>query len=372
MSARHAFEHRLSLRWPPERWCSEGVVVGVSGGADSMALVSALAALAGSELAGSELAGSELGGSELGGSEQAGSEPARIPRSAAPLVAAPLVAAHFNHRLRGAESDADAAFVDRQAAELEVRSIVGTGDVAGRAARDGDGLEAAARNERYDFLTDTAVRLGFRYVATAHTEDDQAETVLHRLLRGTGPGGLAGIARARGLAGGAVGLVRPLLAVRRSEVLEYLSDVGRPYRDDSSNEDLRFTRNRIRRELLPQLARDYNPQIVETLARLASQAEEYRSIVAELVAPVYRRGVVAVAGGAWSIDCAQLADGPPLVLRELLVRVWIEAGLPLQAMGYDEWSSLAAMVRDADAAARDLPGNVAVRRQGNLLTAARR
>jgi hypothetical protein len=82
--------------------------------------------------------------------------------------------------------------------------------------------------------------------------------------------------------------------------------------------------------------------------------------------------VVAAADGAWSIDCSRLADVPPLVVRELLVRAWREAGLPLQAMGFDEWSSLAKLARDQGAAARDLPGNVAVRRQGNLLTAARR
>jgi tRNA(Ile)-lysidine synthase len=319
----------------------------VSGGADSMALLAALAAAA----RGAD-APTLIGGDTAG--------------------AGRLVAAHFNHGLRGAESDDDATFVVHAAAELEIPSIVGTGDVIGRLAREGNGVEAVARAARYDFLAATAARLGFRYVATAHTLDDQAETVLHRLLRGTGPAGLTGMVRARALVPDTIGLVRPLLEFRRSEIRDYLRNIGRTYREDSSNDDLRFTRNRIRRELLPQLAEEYNPRVVECLARLAGQAEEYREIVDGLVSPVYDRAVIAAGGGTWTIDCSRLSDVPRPVLRELLVRVWTEAGLPLGEMGYEEWATLAAIAGDAGAAARDFPANVAVRRDGERMTATRR
>jgi tRNA(Ile)-lysidine synthase len=273
--------------------------------------------------------------------------------------------------LRGADSDADAEFVVAAAAELEVRSVVGSGDVIGRVDREGDGIEAAARAARYDFLAETAARFGCRYVATAHTLDDQAETVLHRILRGTGPAGLAGIPRVRPLVPETIGLVRPLLGFRRSEVRDYLRAIGRTWREDASNDDLRFTRNRIRRELLPQLAADYNPRIVESLARLAGQAEEYREIIDGLVTPVYERAIVTIGEGGWTIDGSRLAGVPRPIVRELLVRVWTEAGLPLRAMGYDEWSSLAAMAADENAATRDFPGGVAVRREGDRLIATR-
>ena len=130
-----------------------------------------------------------------------------------------------------------------------------------------------ARRLRYDWLTRVAGEAGAGWVATGHTANDQAETVLHRLLRGAGLRGLRGIAARRPLAAG-VGLVRPLLDATRDEVMAYLEAIGQAYRQDSSNLDPALTRNRIRHQLLPRLAAEYNPQIVAVLGRLAGQAEE--------------------------------------------------------------------------------------------------
>src|SRR3954468_11588552 len=174
---------KLAAAFPPERWRDVTTLVAVSGGADSVALLCGLAAL------------------------KQGQGEGR------------LIAAHFNHQLRGAESDEDEAFVRRLARELTVDIEVGSGDVRGGAS--GDGLEAAARSARYAFLTETARRSGARYVVTAHTADDQVETVLHRILRGTGLGGLAGIPRVRELTPGQA-LVRPLLSAGRADVTAYL------------------------------------------------------------------------------------------------------------------------------------------------------
>ena len=142
--------------------------------------------------------------------------------------------------------------------------------------------EATARTARYAFLQETAERFGARYVVTGHTADDQAETILHRIVRGTGIAGLAGMARVRPL-GPAATLIRPLLDFRRLELLAYLTDLGQPFRSDSSNSDTAFTRNRIRCRLLPELAAEYNPGVVASLVRLGRLAGEVQSVVDALV-----------------------------------------------------------------------------------------
>jgi tRNA(Ile)-lysidine synthase len=184
-----------------------------------------------------------------------------------------LVAAHFNHRLRGSESEQDQAFVEELSREVGVECIVGAAAADLAAAHGGQGLEGAARQVRYEFLARAADQCGARYVATAHTADDQAETILHHILRGTGLAGLAGIPRTRPLTPAAT-LIRPLLAVTRQEVLDYLQQLGKTYRDDSTNRLTDLTRNRIRLELLPLLERDFNPQVRGALLRLGRLAEE--------------------------------------------------------------------------------------------------
>src|SRR5262249_46014861 len=191
-----------------------GLVVAVSGGPDSVALVRALAAARG--------------------------------RHDPP----PLILAHLNHQLRGPESDADEGFVAGLHAALVAAGVPaldlcrGRRDVGAEARARGGNLEAVARRLRYRWRAGVARERGARWVATGHTANDQAETVLHRLLRGTGLQGLRGIAARRELEPG-VGVVRPLLRATRADVLAYLGGLGQPYRHDSSNEDRRQTRNRI-------------------------------------------------------------------------------------------------------------------------------
>src|SRR5262249_49285311 len=154
-----------------------------------------------------------------------------------------IVAAHLNHELRGPESDADEAFVralveqakDRVAATLEV--CTERLDVRARAQH--GNLEDVARQLRYEWLSCVALDHGLHWVATGHTADDQAETVLHRLLRGAGLKGLRGIASRRGLTSG-VTLIRPLLGVSRSDVVQYLQAEQQDFREDSSNLDSAF------------------------------------------------------------------------------------------------------------------------------------
>src|SRR5262245_32292513 len=205
---------QLAAGWPPEAWRDVTILVAVSGGADSVALLHALAQL--------RTAGEGR-----------------------------LIVAHFNHRLRGAESDGDQAFVEELAARLGLAVVIGRRD-GGTDERPDAADEESLRESRYAFLRLESGVHGARYVATAHTADDQVETVLLNILRGTGLAGLAGIPRVRPLAE-ATTLIRPLLGVSRGEILGYLASLDQPFREDASNRNLEYTRNRVRHELLPLL-----------------------------------------------------------------------------------------------------------------------
>jgi tRNA(Ile)-lysidine synthase len=176
-----------------------------------------------------------------------------------------LSVAHFNHQLRGAESDEDERVVAELAGRLDLPFYRAAGDVAGVKGN----LEQAARRERQRFFAELTATGKVDRVALGHTRDDQAETVLFRFLRGAGLAGLAGIYPVT-----ADGYVRPLIEVTRAEVEAFLRARGIAWRDDSSNLDLGFARNRIRHALLPQLAGEWNPAIRESLARMADLAHE--------------------------------------------------------------------------------------------------
>jgi tRNA(Ile)-lysidine synthase len=232
---------------------------------------------------------------------------------------------HFNHKLRGAESDADQQFVAGLAREHGLEFYPASGDVAELAAEEHSGVEAAAREMRYGFFREllgsgegdeiksdvpqglkpaslaeddgTAEAVPFPIpdrpsaeapqtildkIATGHTLDDQAETVLMRLIRGTGLRGLGGIYPRilveREDEEGHGEIIRPLLGVRRCELELYLADLKQPWREDSTNADFRFTRNRVRRLVLPLLQREFNPAVVEgfsELAEIARDEEDY-------------------------------------------------------------------------------------------------
>lgn len=218
--------HRHGMIAPGDR-----VGVAVSGGADSVALLLLLAELR-----------NELG---LG-----------------------LSVLHLNHGLRGEESDSDAKFVSELAAGLGLEYVAAHEDVAALARRQHRNLEDAGRRARYSFF-ERAIGQGHCVkVAVAHTADDQAETVLARILRGSGPRGIVGIYPVRGK------IVRPLLDVRRADLREHLRSKGQAWREDRTNLDATRLRARIRGELLPRLERDFNPAIVDRLASLAAVSRD--------------------------------------------------------------------------------------------------
>jgi tRNA(Ile)-lysidine synthase len=170
--------------------------------------------------------------------------------------------AHLHHGLRGAAADADEQFVMELAERSGIPCVTRRVDVGAFAARSGLGIEAAARSVRYRFLEEVRAERGFDAVATAHTADDNAETVLLHLFRGTGIRGLAGIPVRRG-----PHIIRPLLFATRAEVEEFARSEGLESREDESNQDLRFTRNFVRHRILPEVRSRINQDIVKVLQR---------------------------------------------------------------------------------------------------------
>jgi tRNA(Ile)-lysidine synthase len=268
-----------------------------------------------------------------------------------------LVAAHVNHRLRGEESEADEQFVRELCERFGAACEVVPASVDPQMPEAADGLETAARTIRYQALEKLAAHYGARYVVTAHTADDQVETILHRILRGTGIHGLAGISRARPL-GKCCTLIRPLLGLRRSELLSYLADLGQPYRSDSSNADPRFTRNRLRHQLLPLLAAQFNSGVVEALLRLGTLAGEAQEVIDRQVQDLTPQCVLRRGSGPVRIQLRPLAGKPRYLLRELLIAAWRDAGWPLQSMGFQQWDALTEMTLKNDAGDRPAAGTL--------------
>ncbi len=196
-----------------------------------------------------------------------------------------LLVVHFDHCLRGAESDADAEFVARLARGCGLPFVLDRQDVAAAAKRNKWNLEDAARRLRYAFF-ERLVRDGQAdRIAVAHTADDQAETVLAHLIRGTGPTGLGGIYPA------AASVVRPLLAIRRQELRDYLEEYGQSWREDSTNQDVRRVRARIRTRLVPLLEREFSPRVVERLNELARLSREEQDFWNALTEERFRTSV---------------------------------------------------------------------------------
>jgi tRNA(Ile)-lysidine synthase len=174
-----------------------------------------------------------------------------------------VIVAHFNHRLRGGESDGDEQFTGRQAERFGFEFVTGSASIPNKG-----NLEQAARNARYRFLTRIAKQNDAFAVLTGHTQNDQAETLLLNLIRGSGPDGLAGMRRIRELRAGIL-LIRPLLSwATRSDTEEFCRLGKVKYQTDRMNTDEKYSRVKIRRSILPRLA-EINPKIIETLARTA-------------------------------------------------------------------------------------------------------
>jgi tRNA(Ile)-lysidine synthase len=269
-----------------------------------------------------------------------------------------LSAIHVHHGLRGAEADGDAKFVADLARQLEVPLRTEHGDVAALAAERGRGIEEAARALRYRCFYELLRTREVDAIATAHTLDDQAETVLMKLMRGAWTEGLGGVAPVMEAEGGRI--VRPLLQVSRAEIVAYLEWRGRPWREDSTNQELTFTRNRVRYTLLPQL-REFQPRIAEQLAHLAAVArdeEAWWSRELTRVLPGLLLPGKAVRGGGRAsstkpgeagvaIELERLRAMHPALVRRVLRSAAEQVGIGLS---FEQTEALLTLARSSDGA----------------------
>lgn len=258
-----------------------------------------------------------------------------------------LGVAHFNHGLRKRESDKDAAFVENLSRGLDL-PFYGEKHIV-KPVR-GESPEEACRRLRYAFLEKTAKAHGYRKIATAHHADDQAETVLMRLLTGTGLAGLAGI-RAKNRT-----LIRPLLAVTRVEITDYLQANRQSFRIDKSNADTHFLRNRIRHRLLPLLKKEFGAHIIATLGRFAQNAAEDFEVTPESASALLNIVVFEKTADAIRFDRAALSGLPGILFRPVLEMALKELGASrISARHFD---SLRALLDSDTPASCELPNRL--------------
>lgn len=273
----------------------EKILVAVSGGADSVSLLHALHAIA-------------------------------------PKLDVNLTVVHLDHQLRGAESRADAEFVKELAALLGVSFLDGSSDVRQRAEQNGLSLEMAAREARYEFFLRMARKVGAGTVVTAHTADDQAETVLLKLARGAGRSGLSGIASDIIL--NDLRVVRPMLNITRDEVISFLEENKFSWREDASNIDLSFLRNRVRHEIIPMLESRLNPAIKDTLLRTAEIFREEDEWIEDQAENILNE-CFEQSADALSLNRNSLVNQPLAMRRRVLRRWLVLSGIPPNILGFD-------------------------------------
>jgi len=284
-------EHQMA--GSEERW-----LLAISGGADSMAMLYALHRLAG---------------------EYPGLEGLHV--------------AHLNHQLRGAQSDGDANFVAKHAEKLSLPVSIESLDVRSWSQESSESLETAARQLRYQALERIATAHGCCKVALAHHADDQAETILYRILRGTGIRGLGGMPAVRGL-GDSLQIVRPLLSCRREQIEAFLDQEKIAYRVDPSNQSTRFTRNKIRLELLPQLQQQYNPNLSDALIRLGHMAQWNQAHLADQLQPIFSRILMSQSKKVLVLDAQEMRSLALIVQTEIVYEALRTLKVPLRPIGY--------------------------------------
>lgn len=265
--------------------------------------------------------------------------------------------AHLNHQLRPSATR-DEAFCGELAARLGLGIVVEVADVQAYAQRSGRSVEDAARRVRYEFLERAAAQTGAGRIAVGHTQDDQAETFLLKLMRGAGLTGLAGIYPRRDR------IIRPLLEVTRAELRAYLHSRGERWVDDETNDDLDNPRNRIRHRVLSELDRAAGGATRPNIARAAGLIREDGQWLDELADDWFPR-LVAVTEGGLEVDAAALAEAPPPVRRRVLLQAMRKVAGDRE-VGLDHVEAVAALLGGSQGAV-DVPGSRVELRRGKLV-----
>lgn len=274
----------------------------------------------------------------------------RAKQKATSRLNAPLIVAHFNHRLRGEESEGDAQFARRWAESHDCHFVLGESAAPGQEpAQEPEGEpercgpsaksnENVWRRARLQFLQSAAEQYQVRYVALGHHRDDQTETILFRLCRGTSLAGLTGIPGHRPLSPH-ITLVRPLITYSRQSLREYLDAVEQDFRHDASNDASHYSRNWIRRQLIPAIESRWGVEAGIRINELGQQAAEQMAFLDELIAPLLP-GIVTATANRIEIRLAALSQQSRVLARHLLYRMWQHQQWPLGSMTAEHWRAL--------------------------------
>ena len=313
---------------------SDGVVVGVSGGADSMALLHLLLAI------------NETDDWNL-----------------------KIHVAHLNHQLRGAEADEDAALVAATCDRLSLPCTIDQRDIAKLAKEDSIGVEEIGRRERYTFFERVCLQTGSKVVAVGHHADDNAETILHRILRGTGLRGLAGIPFGRPLAPqSSIRLIRPLLNQTREALLEYLANEGITFREDRTNASNEPRRNRIRNTILPLVEAEVNPQVRDALIRLSSQARWLEEFLSETVGRTFDTLIIARTDQTLTLNADAMSRKSRIVQTELIRLAFTSFGMGEQDLAFSNLVAALDLVADPTSGRQtQFPGGMTVEKRYHQL-----
>ena len=306
---------RFSAGFPTEVYGCVGIVLAISGGADSVALA---------RLVVQAWQGSTSGDLNL------------------------VTLAHFNHRLRGEASDGDEQFVQQLAQQLQVDLVTESRQDGIATATD----EAALRDQRYDFLRRTMAARGARCLVTAHNADDQIETVLHHLFRGTGPAGMCGIPIRRQIDEDFL-LVRPLIGFRGELLRDALREIDQPWREDHTNAEIDYSRNWIRRELLP-LVRTRYRSADESILRLVDTQRGWHQLIAAQ-AQQWIESNVTIAD-----QCVRVLRGPveSAIVGLAVATLWDRMGWPRRDLSANHYRAIHSLITLQTSLAITLPGDV--------------
>ncbi|MCK5192929.1 MAG: tRNA lysidine(34) synthetase TilS, partial [Desulfobulbaceae bacterium] len=304
----------------------DSVVIGVSGGPDSVALLHVLLTLA-------------------------------------PRFSLRLVVAHLNHCLRQSNSDKDAAFVASLAKKCDLPCYIHKEDVRKYQLENKLSLEEAARRVRYTFLNSVAETNRFNKIALGHHFDDNAELVLMNIFRGSGPLGLSGIPPVR-----EGKIIRPLLGLKRSELIDFLDENGLKFVADATNRDTRYLRNRIRHNLIPLLKTSYNPNIIETLNRLASIIRFEEEWIEDVIHPLFEKAVSSMQDDHVALSVPKL-DGMHIAAQRRIIRKAIASIKgDLRRISFAHIDSATNLLERGPACGTlDLPNRIRIWRNGDVL-----
>ncbi len=257
--------------------------------------------------------------------------------------------AHLDHRIRGQESRDDAIFVKGLAERLDLPIIEREIDVPALVKRERLSLEEGARKARYQFFSDAAHDLRARRIAVGHTADDQAETVLMRIVRGSGMEGLGGIAPVSEVDMGStsVVIIRPLIEVWRSDIERYLKEEGLDFREDSSNQDQSFLRNKVRLGLIPYLGKEYNPRIKEVLVRMGEILRDDYDYLSKEVEKVFL-DIANIRDREVSLEAMRLRRFPQAIQRGVLRKAIEVVRGDLKRITYQNWRDLDSLIKSSN------------------------